>query len=523
MYLSKTDFILYRECPNNVWFKKHKPEIYSTFKISEFEKALGVMGDEVEELARGMFPGGFLVQGRGESAQKVTQKLIKERTPVIFQATFLTDKYVASADVLKWNNLSQKYDIYEIKMSSTGDPVNSNGGGRIDRKKETQYEYDLTFQTNIIESAGVLLNKKYLVRLNREYIKNGDLDFRPNKLFIIEDKTETIDFLKNSVKKEIEEAHLYLSAIEAPPGPCPCYYKGRSSHCTAFSYINPNVPDYSIHDLNRIGNRKKYLRELLDEGVLEIGDVPIDSRLKPKETRNKIGKTKPRKLNQVLVHNSQEPLIDTRAIRSELRSLAFPLYFLDYETYPTAIPLYDGYRPYQQVVFQYSLHMLKSEKEEPIHKEYLALGGDPSRGIAENLKKQIGSDGTVIVWFKPFENTRNKEMSNILPNYRDFFLDIIRRTYDLMDIVEKQYYVHPGFKGRSSIKNILPVLAPSLSYKSLEIQSGTDVIEAYREAISGELSSEEIKMREKQMLEYCKLDTYAMYLIWKYFSKSVGT
>ena len=111
---SKTDFILYRECPNNVWVKRHRPEEYVKFEVSEFEKSLAVMGNEVEALARGMFPSGYLVERRSVGAQELTQKLIAERTPVIFQAVFATDKYLATTDVLKWNDSVQKYDIYEI-------------------------------------------------------------------------------------------------------------------------------------------------------------------------------------------------------------------------------------------------------------------------------------------------------------------------------------------------------------------------------------------------------------------------
>ena len=106
--LTKTDFILYKECPNNVWVKRHKPEEYAKFEVSDFEKSLAVMGNEVEELARGMFPAGYLVERRSEGAQELTQKLIAERTPVIFQAVFTTDRYFAATDVLKWNNSAQK-------------------------------------------------------------------------------------------------------------------------------------------------------------------------------------------------------------------------------------------------------------------------------------------------------------------------------------------------------------------------------------------------------------------------------
>ena len=117
--LNKTDFILYRDCAKNVWIKWHKTEEYAKFEVSEFEKSLGVMGNDVEELARKMFSGGYLIGRRSEGAQELTKKLIAENTPVIFQAVFATDKYLAATDVLKWNPEANAYDLYEIKMSST--------------------------------------------------------------------------------------------------------------------------------------------------------------------------------------------------------------------------------------------------------------------------------------------------------------------------------------------------------------------------------------------------------------------
>lgn len=518
--LTKTDFILYRECPNNVWVRRNQPTEYAKFEVSEFEQSLAEMGNDVEELARGMFSSGFLVERRSDGAQELTKKLIDERTPVIFQAVFATDKYLAATDVMKWNDDSQLYDLYEIKMSSTEeDDEDDDGKPRpVNKKRELQYEYDLSFQVNVVEACGVRVGKKYLVRLNRKYVRDGELDFTPGTLFIVEDKTEAIDRLAPTAATEMEQAHRYLSDHETPPGPCPCYYCGRNSHCTAFSIINPHVPKYSVHDLNRIGNSKRYLKELLDEGILHIKDVPIDDRLTPKKSKDPLKPSKPRKRNQILVHKSNEPLVDLESLRAELDSLKFPLYFLDYETYPTAIPPFSGYWPYQQIVFQYSLHVLNDPNTEPAHFEELVLDGDPSERIAKSLKEKIGDSGTVISWFKTFENSRNRELGKLLPEYSDFFKMVIGRTYDLMNIVENQHYVHPGFEGRSSIKKVLPVLAPELSYKALSgVQSGTDAIEAYRQISSGELGGDALIEKKRQMLEYCKLDTYAMYILWKFF------
>ena len=138
--LTKTDFILYRECPNNVWTKWHMPEEYKKFPVSEFEQSLGEMGEDVEIEARKLFPGGYLIGKRSEGAQKLTKKLISEHTPVIFQAVFATDKYLAATDVLKWDQEAKAYDLYEIKMSSAENEDEEKDDGKppkINRKKES--------------------------------------------------------------------------------------------------------------------------------------------------------------------------------------------------------------------------------------------------------------------------------------------------------------------------------------------------------------------------------------------------
>ena len=133
------------------------------------------------------------------------------------------------------------------------------------------------------------------------------------------------------------------------------------------------------------------------------------------------------------------------------------------------------------------------------------------------MRENIGDTGSVISWYKSFENSRNKELAGLVPEQAEFLHSVIERTYDLMDIVDKQYYVHHGFKGSSSIKKIQPVIAPNFSYKDLEVQNGTMAIEAYRQISVGELKGKEMEEKRKQMLKYCEYDTKIMYIIWKFF------
>jgi hypothetical protein len=193
------------------------------------------------------------------------------------------------------------------------------------------------------------------------------------------------------------------------------------------------------------------------------------------------------------------------------------------------VPLFNGYHPYQNIVFQYSLHVLTEEDAknglEPKHFEFLLLEGDPVDRIAESLRQNIGDTGSVVSWFKKFENARNREIADMVVDRvrSEFVRSLVGRTYDLMDIVENQYYVHHGFKGSSSIKKVQEVLASEYSYKKLHgVQNGTDAIEAYRQISRGELTGSALEEKKLDMLKYCKYDTEVMYVIWKFFTDLVS-
>lgn len=84
IHLTKTDYLIFRECPNNAWFKLHKPEIYSQSELSEFEKSIIESGIEVELIARQLFPTGVLIEGRDLRSQKLTKDLISQKAEVLY-------------------------------------------------------------------------------------------------------------------------------------------------------------------------------------------------------------------------------------------------------------------------------------------------------------------------------------------------------------------------------------------------------------------------------------------------------
>ena len=506
MILTKTDYILWRECKKNVWYKIHKPEIYNTQELSEFEKQIIETGNEVELVARELFPSGVLIEGRGKAAQEETQNVLAKNSltnptalgflkQMIFQPIFVRDNFLAAVDILELND-DGSYTIYEVKSTTDVD-------------KKTHY-HDLAFQVVLLEKFGLKIIKANLIHLNSEYIRHGEVEI--NKLFHTEDVTETVDELKEGVAAEMGMALQYIKQENEPIGYCDCVYKGRSNHCSTFAYSNPKVPAYGVHDISRIGASRGKLQELIDVGIFELADVPEDA----------FNKLSLPQQNQITAHVKDVILQDKFNIKKELDGLVFPLYFLDYETFPSAIPRFDGFSPYQQIPFQYSLHILDSLDAQLKHYEFLfSQNTDPSSEFLKSLQENIGQAGSIIVWNKKFECKINEELAARNLDYKLFIDAVNARVYDLMEVFGKQLYVHKDFKGKISIKKVLPVLVPELSYKNLEIQEGGSASQKWNEAVTFANQEEKEKIIT-DLKEYCKLDTSAMYAIYKHLYQFIN-
>lgn len=489
MTISKTDYLVYRDCPKNAWLKKHRPDIYKKYPLSSFEKLIIQTGNEVEEVARELFPTGVLIHGRDEDAEEETAEYLEAKEETLFQPVFHKEGFLAAVDVLKLDEETGRYTICEIKASNDID--------------ENIHYYDLAFQVNLLRMCGLDVGKMQLLYLNKDYVREGELEI--TKLFKIDDVTSEIEDLCEDVAEEMETALSYLSNKTEPKGPCSCIFKGRSGHCTTFDYSNPNIPEYSVHDISRIGLSKAKLRELIDGNIFELHNIPESMDFSEIQQ------------NQIDAHVFDKITIDRESIREELEKLTFPLYFLDYETFPSAIPRFDGFSPYDHIPFQYSLHVLHSpDDKEPEHFEFLySEKDDPSMALAEALQEDIGPTGSVIVWNKGFERGRNEEIAERIPEAKEFMDSVNARLYDLMDVFKKQFYVHKNFRGSTSIKKILPVLAPELSYKNLAIKEGGTASESWNKITTTKISKTEKNKIIKDLKTYCGLDSYAMYAIWR--------
>lgn len=485
MILTKTDFKEYLLCGKCLWLKKKRPEEYTPGEFSLFLQKLIKDGYEVEEYVQKLFPEGIFVSGDKETLIARTQELLRGTKP-IFQATFQTaEGLFAKIDILDFNAATGKWDIYEVKASS-----------EIKTDLKHNHIKDVGFQTIVAENSGVSVGDSYIIYINKEYRRAGEVDI--DQLFIIENVTEQLRGEKAEVRTEIQNALAILTEDTISLDECSCLYKSHGQRCDCFFKFNPQVPEYSVHHIVQ-GNK---LRLLLDKDILEIKDIPEDFELTDIQH------------DKVVLQKTGRPIIDTEAIGQTLSQLTFPLYFLDYETYGTPVPILDGYKANQQIVFQVSVHKLEADGTLE-HFEYLAdeLSGATS-GLLDTLRGCIGPVGSVVVWYESFEKGRNMELAELHPEHREFLEDINRRVFDLMKIFKADYQ-HPDFQGSASIKKVLPVLLPGLSYKSLDIQNGTMALSEWEKMIKGTLSGEEIEKTKKNLLKYCELDTMAMVEIFR--------
>ncbi|KKQ82984.1 MAG: hypothetical protein UT07_C0013G0005 [Parcubacteria group bacterium GW2011_GWB1_38_8] len=499
MVISKSEFMMFLKHPAWLWLKK-----YDKNKIPIPDEDLQARFDEgtlFEEYAEKLFPKAVKLgyKNNGEfsgtkyySLPETTKKELNKNTKVILQGRVEIDlsKQLGSLtsifDVLERIE-GNTFNLYEIKSSTTVKP---------------EHIPDLAFQTITLEKAGLSIHKIFVLHVNNEYVKEGNIDI--NKLSRKTDVTEEVRANIDETLDNIEKAFKILSTKEIPDI-SPRYLKQGSMEewLEIFKLVKGDLPQYSIYKLSILTPKKVGLLE--DMGIKLIDDIPLDFDLSEKQQK------------QVEVVKTGERDINREDIKEFLSTFEFPLHFFDYETMSSVIPIFDGTRPYQQVPFQYSLHIQKDLKNNLIHKEYLHTeNSNPVLPLLKQMQKDFDGKGSIVSWYKQFEMKRNDEMALMYPEFKSFLQNLNDRMVDLMIPFSKGWFVDKDFFGSASLKAVLPVLAPELSYKELEVSHGGQAQRIWMETI---LNGKNIENKDKIMdnlRKYCTLDTYAMYVIYKY-------
>lgn len=484
LQLTKTDFIQFLNCPESLWLFKNKPEEYPKGEFSLFLKKLIKEGYETEEFAKKLFPNGIEIPESTDPSY--TAEKLNLENKVLFQPSFVTKKgQFARIDILE-KNQDDTYNVFEIKSSTS-----------IKKDKKHNHLKDACFQKYVMQECGYNVSKVSIIHLNKDYVKSGEIDAK--KLLEIVNVNEEIDEIYSGVVNEINFASTFINKEIIDESKCSCKLKTRSNHCDSFKYFNKDIKDYNIYELRNI--REKKIKELVNFQHEILSDIPPDFKL------NEYQKLQIESLRQ------DEPIIDHSSIKKDLNNLIYPLHFIDYETYASAIPKIDGLSPHKHLTFQVSIHTL-TKNGDISHYEYLADKMELCIEMLKGMQEFTGLTGTFISWHASFEIGRNNDMIKWMPGFSQYLTYINQNMYDL-EIVFKKHYIDHKFHGSSSIKKVLPVIYSEFSYSNLDIQDGTMALDTWGRLVTDPNFNEDKNKTRKNLLLYCELDTLAMVEIFK--------
>lgn len=483
-YLTKSTYLVGLSCKKQIWLSFNSPE-----ELPEADRETQHRFDEghmVGELAKALFQDGIDIAEKDPvENDKKSRELLKRRKP-LFEAGFIhkNGKCYARADILVPvpNN---RWDLIEVK-SSTG--------------VKEEHRYDVSFQKYCYESAGVKISKCFVLHINNEYVKRGKIN--PEEFFVKREITSEVELLMANVPSYVD-AIFDIIALKK----CPEFGSGEKCHKDPNGIHNDDRlwrehPGCDVLDLYRGGEK---ILELLDEGIFQIKDIPEHYKLNEKQ-----------KIQQK-AHSDRVPYINHDKISSFVRSLELPIHFLDFETYSTAIPLYDGLRPYQQIPFQFSLHIIDSKNGKLKHHSFIAEGSeDPRSMFIEQLDKVIGTKGSVVVYNKSFEQKILTNLGEYSPKYMKRAELTNARMVDLFVPFRNLDYYDYKQKGSMTLKSVLPVVT-GVTYENFEIAKGSEASLSYLFITHGsagkKASAQEIKAVREDLEKYCGQDTEGLFLI----------
>jgi len=464
--LTKSKYLNGLQCPRLLWFanKKQLPDI-SLFDEHKFSQ-----GHEFEEYVKKLYHEGVDLDGlRFQDNINKTQELVKEKK-TIFEAGFKVDNLFVRSDLIIPNE--DGWDLYEIKSTTQSKP---------------QHIPDLAFQKYVLEKSGLKVKKSFLIYLNKEYVKDGEIDLK--QLITKDEVTDQVNLI-DGIEKKI---NIFIDILkqENPPDIHICMQCNKPYECPLKSDCVETLPEYNVLQLT---NWRVYWK-LLEEGIKDIKDIPKGTKLTPKD--------------QIIIESLEKsPVISKEQIKHFLESLHYPLYHFDFETFDTAVPIFDKSRPYQKIPFQYSLH-IEQEDGSTEHKEFLSEGNeDPRPKLIEQMKKDLKGIGDIIVYNKSFEINVMKKLAEDFPEHKEWLEQALTRIVDLAAPFRSFYYYDKSQKGSYSIKKVLPAVTGK-SYEELEIGNGGDASMLYFYShIRPKLENkEEIR---NNLLQYCGLDTEGM-------------
>jgi len=473
--LTKSNYLLGLQCPKLLWITKNEKE-----KIPEPDfvaKHNFESGDIIGVLATKVFEGGTDLSGFGFGENlEGTKEALMLRKP-IFEAGILKDDLFSRGDILFPVGINE-WNIIEVKSATQVKEINI---------------HDVSFQKYVYEKAGLKIRKCFLMHVNNQYVRNGEIE--PKEFFVQADITEKVLEFSEGIGRRIENMLKIIKSGKEPK--CSIgIYCADPYNCPLKESCWKDVPEGSVFEFYRMFKSKCF--ELHDGGIVCLNEVPEDIKLNDKQ-----------KIQRGLAFDGGKH-IDKLGIKNFLNKLEYPIYYLDFETINPAVPKFDGMKPYQRIPFQFSLHVQEKEGGELKHVSFLAEGmSDPRPKFMQALKDNLGEKGSVLVYNQSFEKGVMNESSDALHEFKEWYLEnILPRIKDLWDVFKDFSYYDPKQKGSTSIKYVLPVLS-DLKYEDLDIGNGMLASLEYERVTYGEVEEEDRAKVMAALEKYCELDTLA--------------
>jgi len=481
MRLSKSQYIRGLQCHKALWQYHHRRERMTAADANR--QALFASGHEVGQLAQTLFPGGREIAfdyQRIDLMIEQTARLIDSGVEIIYEATFASGDLLVMADILLREG--DHWNFYEVKSSTRVKPY---------------HLQDAAFQWRVLGDH-LRLGKAHIVHIDTRYRRQGELD--PQQLFHIADVTDSVTQMQTGLESRIEPmlAMLQDSEPEIDIGvqcnsPFECDFK---------AWCWQAIPQPSVFNLRRLRGERKF--ELYHQGLVNYRDLqqqPLD----PAQTLQ---------VNSAL---SGAAHVDAGQLAEFIGSASYPIHFLDFETLQQALPKFDGLKPYQQIPFQYSLHILHSHGELE-HREFLAeTASDPRPALAAKLATDIGPQGSIVAYSKSTEIKAINSLAASSDEHAPALQAMTNRFLDLLTPFRGLMYYHPDFNGDFSIKSVLPAMFPQdagADYHQLEVQDGRMAMNEYARLAQLTDADQRHQLRAA-LLAYCRLDTLAMVKIWQ--------
>ena len=475
--LSKSRFLAGLQCPLRLWHQCYNRELAS--EISPAQQAIFDAGQQVGRLATRLYPGGVLIEEdhlqHSSAVQSTVAAMDNLEIPAIFEAAFVYDDVRIRVDILQRLG-DGRWNLIEVKSATSIKDV---------------YLPDVAVQYSVLGGSGLGIRDAGVLHLNKKYVYDGS-KLELAYLFHLSDLTEQILPLQQELPSKLAELKDMLAA-QNPPQIIPSRHCLSPYTCEFWDHCTAEMPEFWVMGLTGIKEEK--LNELAAMGVEDIRHIPEGFALTDLQERIK-----------TCVVNREYYL--AAKLKEELTNLEYPVHFLDFETVSPALPIYPETRPYQAIPFQWSDHIL-SRGGDLHHANFLFReDGDPQEGFAASLLNTVGEGGTIFT-YSNYERRVLSELAENLPRQSDQILATLDRLKDLQALIKKYFY-SPGFRGSFSLKSVLPVLVPNMSYENLAIKEGTHASLEYLRLLNSETPPEERRRIEQALIDYCSYDTLAM-------------